>query len=78
MWAENTPSFIVGDKNEIGPFIHFLSGLFVINSSYGIIVWTSWKIYKTMKTMRKTMSASTFEAQKQLTKILLIQVSINI
>lgn len=76
LWAVNTPTFVVGDRDNVLALVHFLCGLFIINGSYGIVVWTSMKIYKQLKAMRPRMSKETLEAQKQVTKILFIQVGV--
>ncbi|KAI6190574.1 hypothetical protein M3Y97_00133300 [Aphelenchoides bicaudatus] len=73
IWMVDTPDFIVGDKHDIISLLHFLNCMLIINTSYAIVFWCSYKIWHALKLFQSNISRKKRDTQNQLTKILFIQ-----
>uniref|UniRef100_A0A914PF95 Seven TM Receptor n=1 Tax=Panagrolaimus davidi TaxID=227884 RepID=A0A914PF95_9BILA len=67
------PNFVVADIRSLELQIQFGYSYFLVATSYCIIFYANYKIYKKLSAMKNTMSVNTFKLQKQMTYTLLAQ-----
>ncbi|KAI6196174.1 hypothetical protein M3Y94_01077800 [Aphelenchoides besseyi] len=65
--------YIVGNSESVLGILHMMNIQAIVVVSYGIVVWTSRKIFRKLAETRSHMSTATLEAQKQLTFIMFFQ-----
>ncbi|CAD5233504.1 unnamed protein product [Bursaphelenchus xylophilus] len=73
LYSFNTPTFVTGDTENLGPIVHFASSQLSVVVLYVIIIYTGRKIHKVLHSGDLSMSKSTKEAQKKLNKVMALQ-----
>ncbi|KAI6189609.1 hypothetical protein M3Y97_00027200 [Aphelenchoides bicaudatus] len=73
LFAEDTPTVNVYDATKLVPVLHLLHGNFICSCLYGTIIFTGYKVHKTLAFSRRFMSRNTINVQNQLTKIMVLQ-----
>uniref|UniRef100_A0AC34FKQ0 Uncharacterized protein n=1 Tax=Panagrolaimus sp. ES5 TaxID=591445 RepID=A0AC34FKQ0_9BILA len=74
-YFRGVPKFMTAFIQEWPLRINFAYGNFVVFVSYGITVYTSWKVWKKLKDQSTNFSAETRKLHSQMTKTLVVQVS---
>lgn len=75
--GENLTAYIVADLRSINSvWVHFSHFQMIVFVTYAFNIWLGYSVWKYLKTQASKMSIRTMKAQKQITKVLVIQVSI--
>lgn len=73
--GENLSLYIVADLRSLNSvWFHFIHFQLVVIVAYSINIYLGTQIWRHLKTQSKKMSTKTFDLQKQITKVLVIQV----
>ena len=70
------PMFVVAEIQRWPLRLCFAHGYLLVTASYGITVWTSWKVWKKLKEEEAFFSAATSRMHKQMTRTMILQVSV--
>lgn len=73
-YFRGAPKFMIAFIEEWPLRINFAYGNFLVAISYGIVLYTSWKVWKKLKDQSTIFSAETRKLHSQMTKTMVVQV----